>query len=97
MSDTYSVAWAKYRRRQTLAIASMIGFVIFQIIAWRVTSPGHWRDVVVAVIELGILVSALTFGAHAALWPCPRCGKMFRGTFSTNCRNCGLPLGSHGS
>src|SRR5882724_4481575 len=96
MTNTYSAAWAEYRRRRNLAIISALAFVAFPLVAWRVTSPGYWSDLVIALIEMGILLSVVISGTRAALWPCPRCGKMFRGMISRNCRNCGLPLWSHG-
>jgi hypothetical protein len=95
MPESYSVAWAEYRRRRNLAIASSVSFVVFPFVAWKVTKPGYWTDLVIAIVELAILTSIVICGTRAATWPCPRCRKMFRG-LSTNCRNCGLPLWSHG-
>jgi hypothetical protein len=77
--NSYSAAWAEYRRRNSLAIASIVSFVVLPFVAWKLTKPGYWTDLIIGTVEVAILFSIVICGMRVATWPCPRCRKIFRG------------------
>src|SRR5258707_7703930 len=61
---------------------------------WLMTG-GYWRDLNIGLLYVVLLISVFACGFQLAIWPCPRCGKVF-GRSSGRCRHCGLPLWSQG-
>jgi hypothetical protein len=100
MGDKYSLAWTHYRRRRALWIGFSVSFIAVPFLVGKLVPHKPWPDWLqglFGILMLLILVCALSFGWRLAIWPCPRCGKAFRGTFPTRtCRHCGLSIWSEG-
>src|SRR5690242_5382988 len=94
----YSAAWTEYRRRRYLAILFGLCFLVVPPLTGRVMGNNRTSESIVGVLILALLLLTLVECWRLAMWPCPRCGKAFRGTapFPRKCRNCGLPLWSAG-
>src|SRR5262249_45168535 len=93
-SDGYSTAWQGYRlnRRWTLGLFASFPFAMSTVIVLTDDSARSATILVVVFLTYGLLISVL--GLRWTYWPCPRCGRAFRGrgiTFPVQCRNCGLP------
>jgi hypothetical protein len=99
----YRASWEEYRRLRATSSRSWIGLAlvlaggILTIIFEQVLSSLAAR--VIPVIVAVIFVSAFAGIHHSEWkllrWPCPRCGKSFRGFWGTpwmpkRCRYCGL-------
>lgn len=92
----YDGAWRVYRRSRLFYFALLLGgvpwfFLIGSLTRFHFFSPG---------IETGLIIFWILIifyqGWRLALWPCPRCGKAFRGSalFTRTCRYCGLAIRS---
>ena len=94
----YLPAWMEYRRRRLLAILFSVGFLALTAIAGKIFSDDRFSSVVVWILAITLLGGAVTQGWRVAIWPCPKCGKAFRGTapFPRRCRHCGLPIWAEG-
>jgi hypothetical protein len=93
--ESYSLAWREYRKRQILAASVMAAFIVVPLVAGSMTGEGYWRDRIIGLLFIVLMFAVVVFGLRLAVWPCPRCGKPFRG-FSDRCRHCQLALWSKG-
>jgi hypothetical protein len=92
MPGAYLDAWKEFRRREYLLIGSMVGFLVMPLAVWQLMSPRYWRDLSGGSLVLVFLFSFPVCYWRLVIWPCPRCGKMFRSFSSDKCRHCGLPI-----
>jgi len=97
--DSYSVRWKEYRTRRLLAILFAIAFLVAPPLIGKVLGNGRSSQEVVGILLVTLLILTVVQGWRVAIWPCPKCGKAFRGTapFPKSCRHCGLPIWSVGS
>jgi hypothetical protein len=93
MPNTYSRAWQEYRRREIFLISSVVGFVSVPFLIGALTHEGYWPDLIIGLLIPVLLLFAFVSGLRLVTWPCPRCGKTFRG-LSNSCFHCGLPIWS---
>lgn len=60
MSETYALAWREYRKRQILAVGSMVAFfVVPSCVVW-LTNESDWRDWTVGIILVVLLISVFS-------------------------------------
>jgi hypothetical protein len=96
----YASAWRRYKVLRLLLCFLGIGWLPFAF--GIITLTDHWNSnsitdfhVMVAWFLLFLwIIAACVVGTMSALWPCPRCGKLFRGWFRPflpkRCVHCGL-------
>jgi len=99
----YASAWRTYKVLRFLFLLLGIGWVPFGY--GIITLTDHWNSnsttaypaMVAWVLVLLWVIAACVVGSMRVLWPCPRCGKPFRGLFRLRpflpkrCVHCGLP------
>jgi hypothetical protein len=93
---SYATAWQDCRRRRFIFVAFIVGFLPFGAL---VLSSEHWLpwgDYVAfaSFICYALAITIASWRYH--FWPCPRCGKSFRGMRPTiwmgkSCYYCKLP------
>jgi len=92
----YSRAWKEYRSRRAWSIAFFIAFLALPLIGRNLLPPVGWAHALLGYTTILLFTVAAIQGYRLALWPCPKCGRTFRGTipFPRRCRSCGLPIWS---
>ena len=76
----YSGAWAEYRRRRLFSILSVLCFLVVPALVGRIMGSNRVSEYAVGILILVLFVVLLVEAVRLAFWPCPRCGKAFRGT-----------------
>lgn len=96
MTSHYPEAWKEYRARRFWGLVFMLGLILAPLIAHRVIGTSERSLPFVSFLSVVLFALTIIQGYRFALWPCPKCGKAFRGTipFPRGCRHCGLPIGS---
>jgi hypothetical protein len=97
----HAAAWRKYKVLRLLFCFLGIGWLpfMFGIIRltnrWNFNSATDYPAMIAWFLVLLWVISACVVGTMLILWPCPRCGKLFRGLFHPflpkQCVHCGLP------
>jgi hypothetical protein len=90
--NAYEIAWKEYRTRQILAITATVAFFVLPVLVGSLTNEGYSRNLALGLLILVLFIAVFVFGWRLAFWPCPRCGKAFRG-FSDRCRHCACRCG----
>lgn len=71
--------WSSYKRTRVILLLLVIGWIPFGLsVIWlqtRVDFPALVSWTLIAVWVLFVLIQ----GTRLAIWPCPNCGKFFRG------------------
>jgi hypothetical protein len=93
LPSSYSDAWSKYRRNRSIALSLFLGWV--PIMGCFTLLAGHHTIAIAAETAVAIAWIAFLFyfSLRWAFWPCPRCGKLFRGksrTLPRQCQHCSL-------
>jgi hypothetical protein len=89
-SDT----WRAYRRAKLILLILFLGWIPVLRIANEIHTRFHLSLVVPIVTAIVWIVAICFEGWRIALWPCPNCGKSFRGLLPflpKKCRNCRYP------
>lgn len=90
----YASKWHSYKRNRL--------FFFFLFLAWIPFVRGvsyfvetlHVSVIIGDIFGIAWIVVMFIQGSRLALWPCPRCGKSFRGWFPylrKRCSHCNLP------
>src|SRR6202035_3117932 len=91
---SYDVAWREYRRVRLTAIVSLLGFLPFLGCVTILFERMHWNEYVGFAFDAAYLLWMSFSNIRYALWPCPRCGKAYRGLrpyTGNQCFYCRLP------
>jgi hypothetical protein len=97
----YASAWRRYKILRLLFLLLAIGwfpfaFAVITLLPHQETVSAFSYSAMLSwfLIALWVL-AACVVGTMRVLWPCPRCGKLFRGfsqlTLPKQCVHCGLP------
>lgn len=99
--DRYAAAWKRYKVLRLLFFVLGVGWLPFVLGIvmftdhWSLNSATDYPAMVAWFLVLLWVIAACVVGAMRILWPCPRCGKLFRGFFRPflpkRCVHCGLP------
>jgi hypothetical protein len=76
---SYSLAWRKYRELRWAALVSVLVFFPFLAAVTIIFNRMHWNEYVGLAFDAAYLLWMFFANVRFALWPCPRCGKSFRG------------------
>jgi len=96
----YSRAWRNYRVLRNAYFAIILGLIPFVGLANWSAKELHLSDLVPILLGLAYFVVLILVGWSWVFWPCPRCGRWFRGWRmwpGSSCYYCGLPRNSGGS
>jgi hypothetical protein len=93
----YDEAWRDYRRRLAAPFVLFLAFVASPYPAYLLLRVGI--PAVIPMLAIGALIVAIAV-AWVRLWmfPCPRCGELFRkvsGWYGKTCAHCGLQKGGY--
>lgn len=97
---SYSRAWRNYRVLRNAYFAIVLGLVPFEGLLNWIVSKLRMSSLVSLVLGLGYFAVLILVGYSLVLWPCPRCGRRFRGWrvwLGSSCYYCGLSRNSGGS
>lgn len=97
----YATAWRRYKVLRILFCFLGIGWFpfVFGIVIlsdhWNLGSTRNYTAMVAWFLVFIWVIAACVVGSMRIRWPCPRCGKSFRGFFRPllpkRCVHCGLP------
>jgi hypothetical protein len=86
--------WRSYRRAQLLLLTMFVGWIPVMRAVDALYTRFHLPLAIVILVGIVWVVATCIQGIRVALWPCPYCGKSFRGLLPflpRKCRNCGRP------
>ena len=92
-SGPYARAWRDYKRRIILPWIFVLAFVVLpypSVLLLRAGVP-PWACI---LLFLAILIAILVSYFRMWVFPCPRCGQLFRKSwkwYGSQCVHCGLP------
>ena len=83
--------WSRYRRDRLVMAFLVIGWIPIGLAVSTIAESQRWTFLPFVFFPAWIGI-AVFYGARLAVWPCPRCGKAFRGympLLPRRCRYCG--------
>jgi hypothetical protein len=90
----YHAAWQKYAFLRVAYPLLLLGWLPFAYILGAVFRFFRWNIIVCVILVLAWLPLMPVLGWQWSYWPCPRCGKAFKGKypfFPKLCYYCNLP------
>ena len=94
---THDESWVKFRIVRVIFVVLVVAWIPYgRIISWAWTQH-RWPEKYGLAFDLGYLLMLIVVGCCYALWPCPRCRKVFRGLrphTGRYCYYCKLPKGT---
>jgi len=91
---SYTQAWARYRALRNISALLILLFFPFLAIINLVCMSAHLSDYVGLALDAAYFIGMAFGGVFYAFWPCPRCGRSFRGLrpwTGSHCYYCKLP------
>lgn len=90
-NESELLTWKSYRRTRLILLALFIGWIPIISIANHLQARFHLSLAFPVLIAIVWIAAIYVQGWRLASWPCPYCGKSFRGLLPflpKRCRNC---------
>jgi hypothetical protein len=92
--QSHETSWRRFRAVRVIFFLLVAAWIPYGRVTYWVWSQRHWPEKVGIGLILVYVLVLMALGCCYALWPCPRCGKVFRGHrpyTGKSCYYCKLP------